>query len=272
MNEKWSKRMILDNSPSCFIIIYIFIPFGRFSSLNWNPGRPMMIWSAMKLPDGLRSFIGLRICGASSVCCGGTFRTLSASGLTSCPSFSFSATSGVGGASSNCILRSSAASSDFNCFNSYSLWHRYRRFTRLPDFGGKPSPLQGQVLFSWLLKTFWAAEKTSCCVHVNTKIRLWRIGQIPFKFRAEPPDLIEQWFKRWKTWIHENREIQILAKRIYRIAAKPDIEENKPMVVRQFGDTLIQWFHDVMLSLSKRPKLCFTTQLYRELLNKRIVK
>ena len=44
-----------------------------------------------------------------------------ASGLTSCPSFSFSAISGVGGASSSCILRSSAASSDFNCFSSSSL-------------------------------------------------------------------------------------------------------------------------------------------------------
>lgn len=42
-----------------------------------------------KLPDGLRSFTGLRICGTSSVCCGDTFRTPSASGLTSCPSFSF---------------------------------------------------------------------------------------------------------------------------------------------------------------------------------------
>ena len=126
--------------------------------------------------------------------------------------------------------------------------------------------------FFGLLKSFWAAKKTSCCVHVNTKIRLLLICYISFKFKAEPPDVIEQWFKRWKIWIHENREIQILAKRIYRIAAKPDIEENKPMLVRQFGDTLIQWFHDVMLSLSKQPKLCFTTQLYRELLNNRIMK
>ena len=31
---KKSKKMILDNYPSCFIIIYIFIPFGQFSSLN----------------------------------------------------------------------------------------------------------------------------------------------------------------------------------------------------------------------------------------------
>ena len=83
----------------------------------------MIIWSAMKLPDGLRSFIGLRICGVPSMCCGNTFRTPSASGLTSCPSFSFSATSGVGGASSNCILRSSAVSSDLNCFSSSSFFH-----------------------------------------------------------------------------------------------------------------------------------------------------
>lgn len=27
----------------------------------------MMIWSAMKFPDGFRSFAGLRICGASPV-------------------------------------------------------------------------------------------------------------------------------------------------------------------------------------------------------------
>ena len=61
----------------------------------------------------------------SSVCCGATFRTPSASGLTSCPSFSFSATSGVGGSSSNCIFRSSAASSDFNCFSSSSFFHTF---------------------------------------------------------------------------------------------------------------------------------------------------
>ena len=85
----------------------------------------MMIWSAIKLPDGLRSFTELRICGTSSVCCGDTFRTPSASGLTSCPSFSFSATSGVGGSSSNCIFRSSAASSDFNCFSSSSFFHTF---------------------------------------------------------------------------------------------------------------------------------------------------
>lgn len=156
MNEKWSKRMILDNSPSCFIIIYIFIPFGRFSSLNWKPGRPIMTWSAMKLPDGLRSSTGLRICGTSSVCCGDMLRTPSASGLTSCPSFSFSfsATSGVGGASSNCILRSSAASSDFNCFSSSSLWHKHRRFTRLPDFGGQAQPPAGASAFRGCSKRF----------------------------------------------------------------------------------------------------------------------
>lgn len=67
----------------------------------------------------------VRICGTSSVCCGDTFRTPSASGLTSCPSFSFSATSGVGGSSSNCIFRSSAASSDFNCFSSSSFFHTF---------------------------------------------------------------------------------------------------------------------------------------------------
>ena len=65
------------------------------------------------------------VCGTSSVCCGDTFRTPSASGLTSCPSFSFSATSGVGGSSSNCIFRSSAASSDFNCFSSSSFFHTF---------------------------------------------------------------------------------------------------------------------------------------------------
>ena len=35
----------------------------------------------------------------------------------------FSAVSGVGGASSNCILRSRAASSDFSCFSSSSFFH-----------------------------------------------------------------------------------------------------------------------------------------------------
>ena len=71
----------------------------------------------MKFPDGLR------ICGASSVCCDGTFCTPSVTGLTSCPFFSFSATSGAGGASSSCIFRSSAASSDFNRFSSSSFFH-----------------------------------------------------------------------------------------------------------------------------------------------------
>lgn len=36
-----------------------------------------------------------------------------------------SATSGVGGSSSNCIFRSSAASSDFNCFSSSSFFHTF---------------------------------------------------------------------------------------------------------------------------------------------------
>lgn len=35
------------------------------------------------------------------------------------------ATSGVGGSSSNCIFRSSAASSDFNCFSSSSFFHTF---------------------------------------------------------------------------------------------------------------------------------------------------
>ena len=104
-----------------FNLDYIFIPFERFSSLVYNPGCPMTIWSAMKFPDGLRSFAGLRICEVSSICCNDMFRTPSVIGLISCPSFSFSVTSGVGGVSSSCILRSSAASSDFNCFNSSSL-------------------------------------------------------------------------------------------------------------------------------------------------------
>ncbi|NUN81464.1 hypothetical protein HUV04_01460 [Odoribacter splanchnicus] len=96
--KRQEKEWYVPN-PAIYIrtLVHIFIPFGLHSSRTLNPGRPMMIWSAIKLPDGLRSFTGLRICGTSSVCCGDTFRTPSASGLTSCPSFSFSATSGVGG-------------------------------------------------------------------------------------------------------------------------------------------------------------------------------
>lgn len=45
--------------------VYIFNPFGRFSSLTDSPGRPITIWSAMKLPVGLRSSAGLRIRGTS---------------------------------------------------------------------------------------------------------------------------------------------------------------------------------------------------------------
>lgn len=85
----------------------------------------MMTWSPMMLPVGFRSFTGLRICGASSVCCGDMLRTPSETGLTSCPSFSFSSASCVGGASSSCILRSSVASSDFNCFSSSSFFHTF---------------------------------------------------------------------------------------------------------------------------------------------------
>ena len=124
--KRQEKEWYVPN-PTIYIrtLVHIFIPFGLHSSRTLNPGRPMMIWSAIKLPDGLRSFTELRICGTSSVCCGDTFRTPSASGLTSCPSFSFSATSGVGGSSSNCIFRSSAASSDFNCFSSSSFFHTF---------------------------------------------------------------------------------------------------------------------------------------------------
>ena len=124
--KRQEKEWYVPN-PAIYIrtLVHIFIPFGLHSSRTLNPGRPMMMWSAIKLPDGLRSFTELRICGTSSVCCGDTFRTPSASGLTSCPSFSFSATSGVGGSSSNCIFRSSAASSDFNCFSSSSFFHTF---------------------------------------------------------------------------------------------------------------------------------------------------
>ena len=45
----------------------------------------------------------------------------------------------------------------------------------LPDFGEAARPLQGQVLFR-MLKSFWAAEKTSCRVQVDTKIRLGLTG------------------------------------------------------------------------------------------------
>ena len=122
--EKGRKRNgIFPILPYISTLVHIFIPFGLHSSRTLNPGRPITTWSAMKFPDGLRSFAGLRISGASSVGCDGTFRTPSVSGLTSCPSFSFSATSGVGGASSNCILRSSAASSDLSCFSSSSFFY-----------------------------------------------------------------------------------------------------------------------------------------------------
>ena len=103
--EKGRKRNgIFPILPYISTLVHIFIPFGLHSSRTLNPGRPITTWSAMKFPDGLRSFAGLRISGASSVGCDGTFRTPSVSGLTSCPSFSFSATSGVGGASGQLYL------------------------------------------------------------------------------------------------------------------------------------------------------------------------
>ena len=73
--KRQEKEWYVPN-PAIYIrtLVHIFIPFGLHSSRTLNPGRPMMIWSAIKLPDGLRSFTGLRICGTSSVCCGDTFR------------------------------------------------------------------------------------------------------------------------------------------------------------------------------------------------------
>ena len=38
--------------------VYIFIPFGLFPIFAYNPDRPIMILSAMKFPNGLRSFAG----------------------------------------------------------------------------------------------------------------------------------------------------------------------------------------------------------------------
>lgn len=64
------------------VITYIFIPFDRFSSFTYNPGRPVIIWSAMKLPTGIHSFTGLCICKASSAGCGFTLRIPSVIGLT----------------------------------------------------------------------------------------------------------------------------------------------------------------------------------------------
>lgn len=75
--------------------------------------------------------------GRSEVSASVTIRLCMCDGFSSkgsrlCPSgicvkflFSFSVTSGTGGASSNCIFRSSAASSDFNCFSSSSFFHTF---------------------------------------------------------------------------------------------------------------------------------------------------
>lgn len=56
-------KAVTTNSTGRYCLVYNFIPLGRFSSFAYNSGRPIMIWSAMKLPDELRSFAGLRICG-----------------------------------------------------------------------------------------------------------------------------------------------------------------------------------------------------------------
>ncbi len=42
-------------------VTYNFNPLGRFSSLADSPGRPIITWSVMKLPVGLRSLAGLHI-------------------------------------------------------------------------------------------------------------------------------------------------------------------------------------------------------------------
>ena len=79
-------------------INHIFIPFGSVS-----PGLPITRWLRTKSACGL------------SGCCSVCFFSL--------PCRFSSVLSGVGGASSSCILRSSAASSDFSCFSSSSFFH-----------------------------------------------------------------------------------------------------------------------------------------------------
>lgn len=78
------NKMPIDNINSIGIlkynlrynVTYNFNPFGRFSSLTYSPGRPIITWLAMKLLVGLRSLAGLRIKGAfryaiesSRLCC-----------------------------------------------------------------------------------------------------------------------------------------------------------------------------------------------------------
>lgn len=67
------NKMPIDNINSIGIlkynlrynVTYNFNPLGRFSSLADSPGRPIITWSAMKLPVELRSLAGLRIRGTS---------------------------------------------------------------------------------------------------------------------------------------------------------------------------------------------------------------
>ena len=177
--------------------------------------------------------------------------------------------------SSNCILRSSAASSDFNCFSSSSLWHRYRRFARLPDFGGKAQTPAGASAFRGCSKCFERLKRHLAVSLRTQESSVYRIGKTPFKLQVAPSGasslfrckvtplntvsdrglnrtmvayqynmqpLVEMWiqsfhysnglwFKRWKTWMHENREIQTLIKRIYLILVNTNIEADKTMVV-----------------------------------------
>ena len=65
------------------------------------------------------------------------------------------------------------------------LWrHAYRRFFRLPD-SGEEAPCKGKC-FSGMLKSFWAAEKTSCCWLEPTNIRRGRIWKENFRPTASP--------------------------------------------------------------------------------------
>ena len=66
------------------------------------------------------------------------------------------------------------------------LWrYAYRRFFRLPDSREEAYPRTGKC-FSGMLKSFWAAEKTSCCWLEPTKIRRGRIGKENFRPTASP--------------------------------------------------------------------------------------
>lgn len=138
------------------------------------------------------------------------------------------------------------------------LWrYAYRRFFRLPDSGEEAYPRTGKC-FSGMLKSFWAAEKTSCCWLEPTKIRRRRIGKENLRLTASPvagnPAVRGQSYDDKRLWsnILSNPIVPIsttccqLSKKWYNFHY---------FHVYLYRDSKKQWFEDMKNDIVKFPKI-----------------